>query len=139
MLLQPTSPFRTDKHINAALQLYEPGVDMVVSVKETKSNPYFTLFEEDEDGFLRQSKKLSQDIVRRQDCPSVYEYNGAIYIINVSSLKTKKLTDFKKVIKYIMSSEESLDLENCSTIRKWRCIMNRGDSFFETLLDAGGI
>ena len=30
---------------------------MVVSVKETKSNPYFTLYEETSEGFLIKSKK----------------------------------------------------------------------------------
>ena len=51
ILLQPTSPFRTATHIKEAIKLYTPGVQMVVSVKETKSNPYYVLFEEDEKGY----------------------------------------------------------------------------------------
>ena len=53
ILLQPTSPFRTAEHIKEAIKLYTPEIDMVVSVKETKSNPYFNLFEEDYKGFLK--------------------------------------------------------------------------------------
>jgi N-acylneuraminate cytidylyltransferase len=40
ILLQPTSPFRNSTQIKEALKLYTEDCDMVVSVKETKSNPY---------------------------------------------------------------------------------------------------
>lgn len=108
VLLQPTSPFRRAKHIKKALDIYSSDIDMVVSVKETKANPYFTLFEE-KDGFLEKSKK--GDFVRAQDCPKVYEYNGAIYVINIKSLKKTNLSDFKKVKKLVMDEESSLDID----------------------------
>ena len=41
VLLQPTSPFRTAGHVKEALAKWEDGIEMVVSVKETKSNPYY--------------------------------------------------------------------------------------------------
>ena len=87
VLLQPTSPFRTSYHIEMAMKLFkeQKDVDMVVSVKETKSNPYYVLFEEDKTGYLKKSKK--SNISRRQDVPKVWEYNGAIYIIKADSLK----------------------------------------------------
>ena len=84
ILLQPTSPFRTDKHIKEALELYNSKIDMVVSVKETQSNPYYVLYEENSKGFIDKSKK--GNFTRRQDCPKVYESNGAIYIINTKLL-----------------------------------------------------
>ncbi|ASV30190.1 acylneuraminate cytidylyltransferase family protein [Maribacter cobaltidurans] len=108
VLLQPTSPFRTFKHIERALKLYESDLDMVVSVKESKSNPYYNLFEE-EQGFLRKSKKGS--FIRRQDVPKVYEYNGAIYIININSIKEKDMSDFDKIRKFEMDEISSMDLD----------------------------
>ena len=57
VLLQPTSPFRNDTNIKESLALFNKNIDMVVSVKETKSNPYFTLYEETSEGFLIKSKK----------------------------------------------------------------------------------
>jgi len=69
ILLQPMSPFRTGWHVQQALTLYEDDLDMVVSVKETKANPYYTLFEENEAGCLVPSK--SGRFNRRQDCPPV--------------------------------------------------------------------
>ena len=109
ILLQPTSPFRTAHHITEALALYHPKLYMVVSVKKTKSNPYFNLFEENGSGFLVQSKK--GNFSRRQDCPPVYEYNGAIYIMNAKSLKKKQPSQFERIKKYIMSEEDSLDID----------------------------
>ncbi|HRZ75270.1 MAG TPA: acylneuraminate cytidylyltransferase family protein, partial [Flavobacterium sp.] len=74
ILLQPTSPFRNSKHIEQAINLYTSEIDMVVSVKETKANPYYNLFEEDSGGFLKKSKEATFN--RRQDCPAVWQYNG---------------------------------------------------------------
>ena len=110
VLLQPTSPFRNDTNIKESLALFNKNIDMVVSVKETKSNPYFTLYEETSEGFLIKSKKGG--FTRRQDIPKVWEFNGAIYIINVLSIKSKKIHEFKKVIKYEMDEIFSTDIDN---------------------------
>jgi N-acylneuraminate cytidylyltransferase len=109
ILLQPTSPFRAAMHIREALALYETELDMVVSVKITKANPYFTIFEENQDGFLEPSKP--GNFTRRQDCPAVYEYNGAIYVMNVQSLKNGPPVSFSKIRKYVMTEEDSLDID----------------------------
>ncbi|MCC8172052.1 MAG: acylneuraminate cytidylyltransferase family protein [Parabacteroides sp.] len=115
VLLQATSPFRTGRHVEEALKLYHAGIDMVVSVKETDSNPYFVCFEENSEGFLHISKG-DGNYMRRQDCPPVYEYNGAIYVINPDSLKSMPLSKFTKRVKYVMDSESSLDLD---TMTDW--------------------
>ena len=109
ILLQPTSPFRKSVHIREALKLYTSNLDMVVSVKETESNPYYVLFEENESGFLKKSKEGS--FTRRQDCPKVWEYNGAIYVINVKSLKKNDISNFSKIKKYIMPLNNSIDID----------------------------
>lgn len=110
VLLQPTSPFRTKKDVENALHLFNPSQhDMVVSVVETKANPYFSLFEENDSGFLEQSKK--SNYTRRQDCPKVYEYNGAVYVINVNSLKKMKINEFVRIQKSLMDKENSLDID----------------------------
>ena len=109
ILLQPTSPFRTGEHIKEALKLYNSALDMVASVKETESNPYYILFEEDEDHYLRKSK--SSQAKRRQDVPKVWELNGAIYIINPESIKQVEISDFDKVVKYEMDAYSSVDID----------------------------
>jgi len=116
IFLQPTSPFRTSEHIKAALKSYSKDIDMVVSVKETQSNPYYLLFEEDnKTGYLNKSKMGT--FTRRQDCPKVWELNGALYIINVESLKKETIGAFKKVIKYEMDEIASHDID---TLFDWK-------------------
>lgn len=111
ILLQNTSPFRTSGQLREALKLYDDNVDMVVSVKECAANPYYCVFEEDKDGFLHVCKG-DGNIFRRQDAPKVYEYNGAIYIMNAATLKTTHMHKMKKRIKYVMDENSSLDLDN---------------------------
>lgn len=112
VLLQPTSPFRTATHILEALELYQKeNVDMVVSVKEAKSNPYYNLFEEDNNEFLQKSKE--GNFTRRQDIPNVYELNGAIYIIDIKALREiKDISLLKKKRKYVMDEISSFDLDS---------------------------
>ena len=109
VLLQPTSPFRNAQHIEEAIKLYDNRIEMVVSVKVSDHNPYYTLYEESDNGFLTQSKKAK--FTRRQDCPNVYAYNGAIYVISIDALKTKSIAEFDKVKKYEMSELHSIDLD----------------------------
>lgn len=108
--LQPTSPLRTSLHIREAIDLFEKEKpDMVVSVKETDSNPYYVLFEEDDSGYLQKSK--DGNFTRRQDCPPVFEYNGAIYIVNIEAYRRLGTFNFRRKRKYVMSRETSVDID----------------------------
>lgn len=110
ILLQPTSPFRTSRHIESALNIYNTNSEMLASVKETHANPYFILMEESSDGWLVKSKE--SNYTRRQDCPKVYELNGAIYIINASALKLRNMMYFEKVTKYLMDDISSHEIDS---------------------------
>ena len=108
--LQPTSPFRRSIHLEEALKIFNNDVDMVVSVKETGSNPYYVLFEEDKNGFLHKSKNGKYTC--RQSCPKVWEFNGSIYVINTNSLKQySSFNEFNKIIKYTMNDFFSVDID----------------------------
>lgn len=109
VVLQPTSPLRRLIHVQECLNMFSFDFDMVVSVKETSSNPYYVLFEENESGFLEKSKEGVY--YRRQDCPKVYEFNGAVFVHNVASLKEKNISRFTKIKKYLMSDFFSIDLD----------------------------
>lgn len=110
ILLQNTSPFRNSEQLKEALKLYRDDIDMVVSVKECPANPYYCVFEENAEGFLHVCKG-DGNIFRRQDAPKVYEYNGAIYIMNANVLKTTHMHKMKKRVKYVMDDRTSFDLD----------------------------
>lgn len=57
-------------------------------------------------------KSKNGDYHRRQDAPKAWEYNGAIYFINIQSLQLKPIAEFVKVKKYVMSEESSVDVDN---------------------------
>jgi CMP-N,N'-diacetyllegionaminic acid synthase len=109
LLLQPTSPFRVKQDLDDLINSYRNDIDMAVSVKLSKENPYFSLFEENEDGYLNKSKQ--GNFPRRQDVPPVYAFNGSLYLMNTASLKAKSLGEFKKIKKIIMPEERSIDID----------------------------
>lgn len=110
VLLQPTSPMRTAEDVQAAIDAYTPDIDMVVTVTEAASNPYYNCYETDENGFLHISKGVGC-YTRRQDAPKAWEYNGAVYVINIESLKKGPLGSFRRRKMVEMSRERSVDLD----------------------------
>ena len=95
---------------------------MVVSVKESKENPH-TLNTENDNGFLEKVQK--NRYTRRQDFPKFWQYNGAIYFINIKSLKNKSINDFEKVKKYAMNDKDSLDVDTQLDLDLVRLIYNK--------------
>ena len=82
---------------------------MVASVKKTKANPYFTLFEANEKGLIHQSKE--GNFKTRQECPEVFELNGAIYFLSQEGLE-KKLNGVNfPIVPYIMGEWDSVDID----------------------------
>ena len=115
-LLQPTTPFRSTQHFEEAMQKIK-NADVVVGVKNSKANPYFNLFEQNEYGNLFLSKGDGK-ITRRQDAPNVYEINGALYIYTLDVAMT--FTNFSNIIniKYVeMDDKHSIDID---TILDWQ-------------------
>lgn len=111
VLLQPTSPLRDPQDIERAVELFkERRPDMVVSVSEAASNPYYNAFEPDKEGYLKISKGKG-GITRRQDAPKVWEFNGAIYVIDVAALRERKLAQFERILPYPTSPETSQDID----------------------------
>ena len=110
LLLQPTSPFVRPEHIRGAMALWRDDIDMVVSVREAATNPYYNAFETDPEGYLHISKG-DGTLTRRQDAPKVWEYNGAIYLMSAESLRRQPLSAFRRRIPYPMPADASTDLD----------------------------
>lgn len=108
VMLQPTSPLRKVDHIRDAITKVTSTTELIVSVKETDANPYYVLFEE-ENNVLHKCKKGT--FTRRQDCPVVYELNGAVYVIRVRSLLEKGYQQLQ-MTKSIMPKDASIDIDH---------------------------
>lgn len=107
-LLQPTSPLRTEEDVEGAMKLYRDDIDMVVSV--VKSHAPAVLCQDDEEGFVQ--LVYNKRGVGRQQLAEMYEYNGAIYVMQVASLLSKGMGGFSKRVKYVMSKEHSVDIDD---------------------------
>lgn len=110
VLLQPTSPLRTVDDVTRCLQRYSHDIDMVVTVKEAASNPYYNCFETSPEGYLHISKGHGE-YTRRQDAPPAWEYNGAVYVINPKSIRQMPLGKFPRRIPVEMPRSRSIDLD----------------------------
>jgi len=113
ILLQPTSPLRKIYQITEAMKLMTPEIDMVVSVKISHASA--VICHQNPKGFLELT--FSKNGVQRQQISNYYEYNGALYIINVNSFKKFELIGLTKIIKYIMPDIDSVDID---TIIDWK-------------------
>lgn len=112
VLLQPTTPFRKEEDLRKMLEMMNDDLDMVVSVKEAETNPYYNCYAVNEDGYLQKFiKSQSAGYGRQQAKPAIYEKNGSVYVIKISSLRKHKMNEFEKVRFYEMDKIYSIDLD----------------------------
>ena len=109
MLLQPTSPLRTAVDIvNAFCLKEEKHAGAVVSVCETEHSPLWsnTLPESlSMQGFVRSAD------VPRQQLPTYYRINGAVYLVDTATLYNHKSICDNDCFAYIMPRERSVDID----------------------------
>ena len=108
VLLQPTSPLRSVEDVAGSLALYKNDIDMVVSV--TKSHAPAVLCNDDENGYVQ--LVYNKNSLGRQQLQEMYEFNGAVYVINIQSLLEKGIVGFSKRVKYVMSKVKSVDIDD---------------------------
>jgi CMP-N,N'-diacetyllegionaminic acid synthase len=114
MTLQPTSPFRTSKHIDEAMALFsaDPAAESLVSVVRIPHNmtpP--SLMRLGEDGVLVNYLEADKLPLRRQDKPVLFARNGAALYITRSSCLDKFIFG-GRILAYYMSKRDSLDIDD---------------------------
>ena len=114
--LDCTNPLRDVEDITAAIEQFRSGrgrgVDAVISVCEARKNPYFTLFEADEQGWFRMSKTTGKMVLRRQDQPDVYEHVASIYVLHPAYLRTATHLLDGRAEGYDIGQSKSFDLDS---------------------------
>ncbi|MFS2747627.1 cytidylyltransferase domain-containing protein [Bacteroides uniformis] len=122
-LLQPTSPLRTVEDVQGALDLYRDDIDIVTGV--VRSHAASTLNEETEDGYM--VSVFNKGGLGRQYVKPMYETNGAVYVMNVQSLLDKGMKGFRKKVKYEMTKEHSVDIDDIIDFMLVETIMKNKD------------
>jgi N-acylneuraminate cytidylyltransferase len=129
MLLQPTSPLRTSKHISEAISLLkEKDADSVISVCPVEHSP---LWSNTLDESLSMDKFIDDDIKnsRSQDLPKYYRLNGALYLTRVSRFLVEgALLLSSNSYAYVMDSKSSIDIDEELDFLFAETILNKRDT-----------
>lgn len=110
MVLQPTSPFRTLKHINEAINIFKKDYesDSLVSVIKVPHNFLYEKQMKLENNYLIGNKNI---LSRQNYIDEFYARNGAaIYISKIKNLKKSILGN--KVKPFLMNKIDSIDIDD---------------------------
>ena len=111
MLLQPTSPFRQARDIDAALGLLEKqSANAVISVCSAETHPALTK-KQLADGTLVGYVPSEGESLRRQDLEPAYAVNGAIYAYRREILFEHRYYQPPGTFGYSMPAERSWDID----------------------------
>ena len=114
--LQPTSPLRTAEHINRAFELLRnKNANALISVSQADSK-FLKAFFLTKNGYLKSISKRAFPFMNRQELPAVYLPNGAIYILRTRDFLKYRKFWIKNTLPFIMSPEESIDLDTLEDI-----------------------
>ena len=120
ILLQPTSPLRTNFDIDAALELFDKSpAKTCVSVSKTLARPEW-MYSLDSVNRMRPVIKKKKKVTRRQDLQDYFQVNGAIYIASVKWFKTNKTFYCSNTIAYVMPDSRSVDIDNNDDFSKFK-------------------
>lgn len=113
VVLLPTAPFRTHKHIDEAIELFrKEKAETLVSMKEADI-PISWYFKTDCRNRVRNIDLCrSEAMLNRQMAERFYIPNGAIYILDYELLKQKRTYYSENTVAYMMNQEDSVDIDS---------------------------
>lgn len=110
IILQPTTPFRTGKHIDEAFSiLMENDCDSVVSVYKVEDQHPARMYKMEKGLLVKFSPELED--VRRQELPEVFHRNGMIYAFKRSLLISNSFFG-KKIVPFVMDKKVSINIDD---------------------------
>lgn len=125
VLLQPTSPLRTSKHITEAIEKFESKIehfDFLVSMKVAEHAKVLVNPIDDDESLKYFDTDFSN--YRRQGYKD-YSPNGAIFIAKPDSYLEQKHFFGAKALSYIMSAEDSVDIDGALDLVVANAIMKK--------------
>jgi len=113
LMLQPTSPLRTSKHIKKSLDLFfSQQCDSVVSVVSVGGTHPFRMKRLIGNQLINYIDQGFWDMRPRQELPPVYIRNGSIYLIDRDVLVDKGQLIGENCLGMIMKDEESVNIDS---------------------------
>lgn len=118
VLLQPTSPLRSSADIEAALSLFKQHPECATLISVCAADNKFLYAFLGADPYVKPVSPEHMKISRRQDLPSIYLPNGAVYIFTVSNFQREQSIPQENVIAYKMSAINSIDIDTQDDFEK---------------------
>jgi N-acylneuraminate cytidylyltransferase len=111
MLLQPTSPLRKVNDIDGCLEkcIHEKA-NSTVSVSLVDKSPFW-MYSMTERSLLEPVMAHKTPYTRRQDIPTIYSLNGAVYVAQSEWLQSTQTFLTQETIGFIMPKERSVDVD----------------------------
>lgn len=121
VLLQPTSPLRTSRHIDEAMALLGPEVSTVVSVVRVphRFSPFSVMRVEEGRLVDFVPGPLPFDRFRRQEHPPIFARNGpAVLVSRVAALERTQSFYGRVVFPYEMEERSSVDIDTAEDLEE---------------------
>ena len=119
VLLQPTSPLRTARHIDEAAELFESArADTVVSVVEVPHNFHPSSVMVEREGSLHPFLEGTEMVTRRQDQAALLARNGPAVLIVSSAMVRFGALYGGRTVGYRMSPQDSIDVDTADDLRE---------------------
>lgn len=112
IILLPTVPFRTERHIDSAIETFNKlKAETLVSIKRIET-PVTWLLKADERGKIINAGFDAENASgNRQENKIYYVPNGAIYILDYELLKTQGTYYSDNTVGFLMSEKDSIDID----------------------------
>ncbi len=111
VLLQPTSPLRTSRHIDEALERFAAEkADCVVSVTEVPHRFHPLAVMREEEGRLVPYEG-ARTVTRRQELPPLWARNGPVVLVVETAMLRRKQIYGGRTVGYPMTARDSLDID----------------------------
>lgn len=112
LLLQPTAPLRTAEDIDTALALFDEETDSVISFNRVERDHPYYMYKIEEDNRPVPLIKRAKHLTRRQQFPTIYVRNGAIYATRRNVLLAQNSFYGDCTRAYIMPPARSINIDS---------------------------
>jgi CMP-N-acetylneuraminic acid synthetase len=107
-----TAPLRLQEDIVACIEAFEQGsADAAFVVSEAHRNPWFNMVARSSSGGFYPVNKPDQDVLRRQDAPTVYDMTTIAYVLRSDFIMKAQGIFSGKTVAVEVPKERSIDID----------------------------
>lgn len=118
MVLLPTAPMRTSKHIDDAVEFFNgKNATTLISVKEAETPITWYMNKDSYDRIENAGFGVGNAVTNRQVNSKYYVPNGAIYILDYDLLKSRRTYYCDNTVGFVMTAEDSVDIDTITEFK----------------------